>query len=154
VSQPHLRIGPRLPAAGPTAGVIPYRGRTGAGCGQAGQRGETTPASPVTVSTACLNSYTLTAMESEREERLTVFPGLRELAERRRRGVIDELAAARREQGLSQTVVAARMRTSQSVVARLESGAIDVRLSTLERYAAAVGRDLDLRVRPADGSRP
>lgn len=84
------------------------------------------------------------------ERPLPVFPGLRELAERRRRGVIDELAAARREEGLSQTVVAARMETSQSVVARLESGAIDVRLSTLERYAAAVGRDLELRVRPPD----
>ncbi len=84
------------------------------------------------------------------ERPLPVFPGLRELAERRRRGVIDELAAARREQGLSQTVVAARMATSQSVVARLESGAIDVRLSTLERYAAAVDRDLELRLRPPD----
>jgi predicted transcriptional regulator len=86
------------------------------------------------------------------ERPLPVFPGLREVAERRRRGVIDELAAARREQGLSQTVVAARMETSQSVVARLESGAIDVRLSTLERYAAAVGRDLELRVGPAEGA--
>jgi predicted transcriptional regulator len=90
-------------------------------------------------------------MESERP--LPVFPGLREAAERRRRGLIDELAAARRAQGLSQTVVAARMETSQSVVARLESGAIDVRLSTLERYAAAVGRDLEMRVRPPEGGR-
>jgi transcriptional regulator with XRE-family HTH domain len=91
-------------------------------------------------------------MSDEPEGRpLPVFPGLREVAARRR-GVIGELAAARREQGLSQTVVAARMETSQSVVARLESGAVDVRLSTLERYAAAVGRELDLQVRPADGS--
>ena len=88
----------------------------------------------------------------ETERPLPVFPGLREAAERRRRGVIDELAAARRDQGLSQTVVAARMETSQSVVARLESGAIDVRLSTLERYAAAVGRDLELRIGPVDGA--
>jgi transcriptional regulator with XRE-family HTH domain len=83
---------------------------------------------------------------------LPVFPGFREIAERRR-GLIGELVAARQEQGLSQTVVAARMGTSQSVVARLESGAIDARLSTLERYAAAVGRDLDLRLRPAEGGR-
>jgi hypothetical protein len=40
------------------------------------------------------------------------------------------------------------------VVARLEAGAADVRLSTLERYAAAVGRDLDLRVLPARADRP
>ena len=69
-------------------------------------------------------------------------------------GARRELAASRREQGLSQTVVAARMGSSQSVVARLESGAIDVRLSTLERYAAAVGRLVDLRVRPLDGGTP
>jgi hypothetical protein len=31
------------------------------------------------------------------------------------------------------------MRTSQSVVARLEATEADVRTSTLERYAAAVG---------------
>jgi predicted transcriptional regulator len=87
----------------------------------------------------------------EVERPLPVFPGIREAAARRR-AVIEELAAARREQGLSQTVVAARMDTSQSVVARLESGSVDVRLSTLERYAAAVGRAVDLRIRPARGS--
>jgi predicted transcriptional regulator len=39
------------------------------------------------------------------------------------------------------------MGTSQSVVARLESGEIDARLSTLQRYAAAVGQELELGVR-------
>jgi transcriptional regulator with XRE-family HTH domain len=90
----------------------------------------------------------------EQDVPLPPFPGFREIAERRRREVIGELAAARREQQLSQTVVAARMGTSQSVVARLEAGAADVRLSTLERYAAAVGRDLDLRVLPARPTAP
>ncbi len=65
----------------------------------------------------------------------------------RRRGVIGQLVAARRERGLSQTVVAARMGTSQSVVARLESGDNDVRLSTLERYADALGLRLDWDLR-------
>ncbi len=83
----------------------------------------------------------------EEEPRLPPFPGFREMAERRRR-VIGQLVSARQGQGLSQTVVAARMGTSQSVVARLESGDNDVRLSTLERYAAALGLrlDWDLRV--------
>jgi predicted transcriptional regulator len=40
------------------------------------------------------------------------------------------------------------MGTSQSAVARLERGDLDVRLSTLERYAAAVGHTVDLRLHP------
>jgi predicted transcriptional regulator len=82
----------------------------------------------------------------ERDAEITPFPGFREIAERRR-AVIGELVAARRDQGLSQTVVAARMGTSQSVVARLEAGEVDARLSTLQRYANAVSRQLDLEVR-------
>jgi predicted transcriptional regulator len=57
-----------------------------------------------------------------------------------RRMFLRELAAKRRELGLSQTAVAARMGTSQSAVARLEAGGADVRLSTVERYAAATGQ--------------
>jgi predicted transcriptional regulator len=69
----------------------------------------------------------------------------------RRRALSDELAGRRRALGLSQTEVAARMGTSQSAVARIESGAADVRLSTVERYAAAVGWQLDWRLE--DGGR-
>jgi transcriptional regulator with XRE-family HTH domain len=85
------------------------------------------------------------------DEPLPVFPGFREIAARRLR-VIDTLAEARRGAGLSQREVASRMGTSQPVVARLETGAADVRLSTLARYADAVGHDLDLRVTPRDGA--
>ncbi len=70
-----------------------------------------------------------------------VFPGFREIARDRRR-LLDDLVARREELGLTQTVVAARMGTSQSAVARLEAGAADVRLSTLERYAAALDTQL------------
>ncbi len=95
---------------------------------------------------------------------LPVLPGFREMALRRRadehaarmaeeRGrLVRQLAGQRQAAGLSQTEIAARMGTSQSAVARLESGTGDVRASTLERYAAAVGRQitwtLDL---PAEG---
>jgi transcriptional regulator with XRE-family HTH domain len=72
----------------------------------------------------------------------TVFPGFREMSDRRR-ALADSLVARRTEIGLSQTEVAARMGTSQSAVARLESGDADVRLSTLERYVAALGERLD-----------
>ncbi len=80
-------------------------------------------------------------------ERRTAFPGLQGLAARRRE-LVNELVKARQERGLSQTEVAARMGTSQSAVARLESGDLDVRLSTLERYAAAVDRTVDWRIHP------
>jgi transcriptional regulator with XRE-family HTH domain len=62
---------------------------------------------------------------------------------RRRKDLSEELTSRRLSVGLSQTEVAARMGTSQSAVARLEAGESDVRLSTLERYAAAVGMTLD-----------
>jgi predicted transcriptional regulator len=44
------------------------------------------------------------------------------------------------------------MGTSQSAVARLGSGNADVRMSTVERYAATLGREVDWRIEPA--SRP
>ena len=82
-------------------------------------------------------------MTARRHE--TVFPGFREMA-RRRKDLSVELVRRRQAAGLSQTEVAARMGTSQSAVARLEAGEADVRLSTLERYAAAVGMELDWRL--------
>ena len=72
------------------------------------------------------------------DEPLPRFPGFREMAADRHR-LVDELVAQRRARGLSQTEVAARMGTSQSAVARLEAATGDLRVSTLERYAAAVG---------------
>jgi transcriptional regulator with XRE-family HTH domain len=84
---------------------------------------------------------------ASRPERVpTPFPGFEAVGERRRR-VIADLVDARRRAGLSQTSVAARMGTSQSVVARLEAGGVDARLSTLQRYARAVGRDLHIDLR-------
>jgi predicted transcriptional regulator len=81
--------------------------------------------------------------------RRSAFPGL-EGPVGRRRELIDELVRARQESELSQTEIAARMGTSQSAVARLESGGLDARLSTLERYAAALGRTVDWQIRPSE----
>ncbi len=50
-----------------------------------------------------------------------------------------ELIAARSRAGLTQGEVAARMGTTQSVVARLESGRRAPSMRTVERYAQAVG---------------
>jgi ribosome-binding protein aMBF1 (putative translation factor) len=76
--------------------------------------------------------------------RRSAFPGFDAIAARR--VLVDELSTARVERGLSQTEVAAQMGTSQSAVARLEAGDADVRLSTLQRYAAAVGVELQWSV--------
>lgn len=72
------------------------------------------------------------------QRRATVFPGFDALADDADE-VIGRLADRRRQLGLSQTEVAARMGTSQSAVARLEAGRSDTRMSTLERYANALG---------------
>jgi transcriptional regulator with XRE-family HTH domain len=72
---------------------------------------------------------------------------LRRMSAQRRRLVAD-LAAQRQLAGLSQTEIAARMGTSQSAVARLEAGEADVRVSTLERYAAAIGTQITWQARP------
>ena len=63
-----------------------------------------------------------------------------------RRRLVGELTAHRQAAGLSQTQVAARMGTSQSAVARIEAGEADVRATTLERYAAAVGSQISWRL--------
>jgi transcriptional regulator with XRE-family HTH domain len=74
-----------------------------------------------------------------------VFPGFREMSERRQ-ALSDQLIEGRRALGLSQTQVAARMGTSQSAVARLETGSSDVLMSTIDRYATALGRRLAWRL--------
>ncbi|MQA13747.1 MAG: helix-turn-helix domain-containing protein [Pseudonocardiaceae bacterium] len=81
----------------------------------------------------------------------TSFPGLQGMLDRRR-ALMNELVAARQDSGLSQTEIAARMGTSQSAVARLERGDADVRLSTLERYTAALGRTVDWQIRSREES--
>jgi transcriptional regulator with XRE-family HTH domain len=72
------------------------------------------------------------------------FPEMVDAALRTRR-LLRSLAERRRELGLSQTAVAARMGTSQSALARLESGETDPRITTVERYALAVGEELNHR---------
>jgi ribosome-binding protein aMBF1 (putative translation factor) len=106
---------------------------------------------------------------------LSAMSGFREMAERRladdgapagtgghgaaarmaedRGRLVRDLAEQRQAAGLSQTEIAARMGTSQSAVARLESGTADVRASTLERYAAAVGGQITWTLaRPGEGA--
>jgi Helix-turn-helix len=74
----------------------------------------------------------------ERSRRNPSFPDL--VAEAERRRVFARSLASKREAlGISQTIVAARMRTAASVVSKLESGG-DVKLSTLQRYCQVIGQ--------------
>jgi len=57
-----------------------------------------------------------------------------------------ELVAARARAGLTQEEVAARMGTTQSTIARLESGKRPPSLRTVQRYAQAVGCRAVLRI--------
>lgn len=84
----------------------------------------------------------LNEMIAERTKANPEFPALFDAAVRRRQ-LLAELTAERETLGLSQTIIAARMNTSQSAVARLESAGIDPKLSTVERYATALGKTIN-----------
>jgi DNA-binding Xre family transcriptional regulator len=62
-----------------------------------------------------------------------------------RRKLARKLVEIREEKLLTQTTVAARMGTSPSVVSKLEAGG-DVKVSTLQRYCAAIGTRLPLSI--------
>lgn len=69
--------------------------------------------------------------------------------------LLDELLKARRRAGLTQAEVAARMGTKTPAVARLEAGGGSQQhspsVTTLRKYARAVGCRLEIRLRPRNG---
>jgi len=58
------------------------------------------------------------------------------------------IAARKRQAGLTQGEVAARMGTTQSVVARIESGRGTPSMRTVQRFANAVGARAVVRMEP------
>jgi seryl-tRNA synthetase len=88
---------------------------------------------------------------AERTARNPDFPKLMDAA-RRRRALLKELGSLRESNGQSQTAVAADMETSQSSIARLEGAAGDARISTLDRYAQALGFRVQWHLLPLEGS--
>lgn len=64
--------------------------------------------------------------------------------------ILDEILAARKKAGLSQAEVAKRMGTQAPAIARLESslanGKHSPSLSTLRKYAAALGKRIELHL--------
>jgi DNA-binding XRE family transcriptional regulator len=64
--------------------------------------------------------------------------------------ILDEILSARKEAGLSQAQIAKRMGTQAPAIARLESslatGKHSPSLSTLRKYAAALGKRVELHL--------
>ncbi len=73
-----------------------------------------------------------------------------ERIERDEMPMLDTILAARKEAGLTQAQVAERMGTKATAVARLESALLSGKhspsISTLQKYAKALGKRLDVRV--------
>jgi DNA-binding XRE family transcriptional regulator len=73
-----------------------------------------------------------------------------ERIEREEMPMLDAILAARKEAGLTQAQVAERMGTKAPAVARLENalitGSPSPSLATLRKYAAALGKRLEVRL--------
>ena len=64
--------------------------------------------------------------------------------------VVGEMIEARLAAGLTQADIAARMGTTQSVIARLENARHMPTFDMVARYAAAIDRRIDIRLVPGD----
>ncbi|HZU70172.1 MAG TPA: helix-turn-helix domain-containing protein [Ktedonobacteraceae bacterium] len=84
----------------------------------------------------------LDEMIDESTKRNPEFPALMEEA-RQRRALLNALANVRSRSRISQSALAKRIKTSQPAIARLEAGVVDPRLSTLQRYAASLGKRIE-----------
>jgi transcriptional regulator with XRE-family HTH domain len=67
--------------------------------------------------------------------------------------LIATLAKARERAGLSQAQLAKRMKTTQSTIARLESGRAKPSTRTLARFAKATGHKLKISLEPVRGGK-
>jgi HTH-type transcriptional regulator/antitoxin HipB len=57
------------------------------------------------------------------------------------------LRQAREEAGMTQDQIAEKLHTQKSAISRMENHAEDIRLSTLEKFATAVGKKMDVAIR-------
>lgn len=57
------------------------------------------------------------------------------------------LRQAREEAGLTQEQVAEKLHTKKSAISRMENHADDIRLSTLEKFATATGKKMEVAIR-------
>jgi transcriptional regulator with XRE-family HTH domain len=71
-----------------------------------------------------------------------------------RREALRTLADERKALDLTQTAAAAAMGTSQSAIGKLETSASDALISTVQRYAKALGMKLQMVLVPEDSDEP
>ncbi len=70
-----------------------------------------------------------------------------------RRGMMRRMADARLAADRTQTEIGAMVGTSQAQIARIEKGDADCWISSVERYAAALGFEVRYQLVPATGAR-
>ncbi|WP_158969500.1 helix-turn-helix domain-containing protein [Paraglaciecola sp. L3A3] len=56
------------------------------------------------------------------------------------------LKTARKESGITQQALAEILHTQKSAISRIENHSDDVKLSTLERFASALGKKIEIRL--------
>lgn len=87
-----------------------------------------------------------------RKKRDTAFAkGYEEGYEQFKIGVM--LRESRESAGLTQDELAKRLKTKKTAISRIENHAEDIKLSTLERFAAALGKKLTVSISVESGDR-
>jgi len=56
------------------------------------------------------------------------------------------LKEARENAGITQEELATRLSTKKSAISRIENHAEDVKLSTLEKFASSLGKNIEIRI--------
>ena len=83
-------------------------------------------------------------IESRKQKDALFSEGFDEGYERFKIGII--LRQARESAGLTQEELAFRLKTKKTAISRIENHAEDIKLSTLERVASALGKRLQVNI--------
>jgi len=87
-----------------------------------------------------LKNYISTRKKTDKK----FFNGFEEGYEQFKIGIV--LRQARESAGLTQEELADRLRTKKTSISRIENHAEDIKLSTLDRVAKALGKRLEVRI--------
>ena len=99
----------------------------------------------ITIFTRGRNMDDLNKYISKRKSQSKTFAQTFELGYKEKKiGAI--LKLAREDSGMTQDEVARKLKTKKSAISRIENHAEDIKLSTIERFAQAVGKEIRLQV--------